>query len=735
MRRARPLVSALCIAAVRVIPTVSILASCFLIGPAGAQCIDYRDYIHTMGIVSTTDDHLDVALLGHYAFLAGMHGMFTVIDVQDPENPQLVTSIPIAGRGNGVAVSRATAYVAEGGASASSCLQVIDVRNPRDPRIMGTVDLPDYGNDVFVSGRRAYVANNDFFTVVDVADPREPRIVGLLDIPGTAAAVDLAGSYAYVAAKDATYPFTECGLYAIDVIDPESPQLVGYLHTANAYDVTVSGAYAYLGCGASFVVVDITDPRNLQLVSQTEVRADAVAVSGQRAYLADTIAPLQVVDISDPLNPRLLATAGDWGFGVAVAENHAFLAMSHAFQVIDVENPQEAPIISAVQLPGVAMGVALTPTHAYIADAFSLEVVDVRDIKNPERVGSLTMGLHHARAVATAGRSAFVGRDDEVAMIDISDPKYPQYVSGEWIPEGVGEVTVASPYVYAAAGEAGLVILEFTASSLRIVGAVSTPGEAIDVAVHGDYAYVADYTAGMQVIDVSLPSSPRIVASVATGTARGVAVLDPYVYVAGDGLNVIDVADPEDPQIVGYAPIASGDVALSGTIAYVADPGGSYYRDGGVQVVDITDPKHPMPFAFSTVPIGNTAGVTVAGPLLFVAAGVGGLRVLHGQCGSAAAVGGNGRADVGFDSRSSAGPNVICGETPIRLETAGSGPLRICVLDPAGRVVRLLSEGSGAREITWDGRDEDGHQVASGPYFIRVCGPDESTTRRVLVLR
>ena len=50
------------------------------------------------------------------------------------------------------------------------------------------------------------------------------------------------------------------------------------------------------------------------------------------------------------------------------------------------------------------------------------------------------------------------------------------------------------------------------------------------------------------------------------------------------------------------------------------------------------------------------------------------------------------------------------------------------ILDLGGRRVRsIVSEGTaGAREIVWDGRDENGRPVAAGVYLARLHGAADS---------
>lgn len=52
------------------------------------------------------------------------------------------------------------------------------------------------------------------------------------------------------------------------------------------------------------------------------------------------------------------------------------------------------------------------------------------------------------------------------------------------------------------------IILSTAASALITVGALDTPGEAMDAEVVGGLAYVADDVSGRRIVDVSNPAAP-----------------------------------------------------------------------------------------------------------------------------------------------------------------------------------------------------------------------------------
>jgi hypothetical protein len=122
-------------------------------GSARAQCIDYGDYIHWAGSVATGPAY-GVTVSGTHAYVAGYFGL-QVIDISNPQSPQIVGSVDTPGSANGVAVAGTYAYVADWYPG----LQVIDISNPESPQIVGSVDTPSAAIGVTVSGTLAYVTD------------------------------------------------------------------------------------------------------------------------------------------------------------------------------------------------------------------------------------------------------------------------------------------------------------------------------------------------------------------------------------------------------------------------------------------------------------------------------------------------------------------------------------------------------------------------------------------------
>jgi hypothetical protein len=82
-------------------------------------------------------------------------------------------------------------------------------------------------------------------------------------------------------------------------------------------------------------------------------------------------------------------------------------------------------------------------------------------------------------------------------------------------------------------------------------------------------------------------------------------------------------------------------------------------------------------------------------------------------------------------------PNPFNPVTNISFTLPEAAEVRIDVLDVSGRLVRTLEAGelpAGRRTVSWDGRDNEGHQVATGVYLARLrAGEFEATSKMVLV--
>ena len=94
--------------------------------------------------------------------------------------------------------------------------------------------------------------------------------------------------------------------------------------------------------------------------------------------------------------------------------------------------------------------------------------------------------------------------------------------------------------------------------------------------------------------------------------------------------------------------------------------------------------------------------------------------------------------EVAVDFLASPMPNPFRGRATVRFGLAREGDVQLELFDVSGRSVRTLASGKhapGTHVSVWDGRDQQGHDVKAGVYFVRLQLPGRTFHSRVVSLR
>jgi hypothetical protein len=438
-----------------------------------------------------------------------------------------------------------------------------------------------------------------------------PIALSSIPISGYANNVDVNGNFAYVAAGAA-------GLQVVDVSDPRNPQIVGAMDTTgNANDVRIVGNLVYIADGsAGLQIIDISTPTAPVIVGAVDTPGEAqdVAVSGVRAYVADGDFGLQIVDMSNPAAPHILGTVDTPGIarGVAVSGNLALVADDAppggvaAVRVIGVTNAQ---IVGSLDLPeGEAKDLAVRGALVYVA-AFNggFQVVDISVPSRPRLIGGIPSGSGFLpRDVELSNQFALTPDDffaGAVAITDISASTSPLFRArldlssgGQFYGTGIA---TDSRFVYMA-GDVDI----FSADN----GSTGNSGLLI-----GQYLAFPDDTAGV-------PPMVKITSPAAGETVVEGAPL-PITVDASDDVAIVAVEFLVNGQMVvtgtreGSFIVPSGVTSLT-LSARAIDPGGNVGTAADVVVNVIPDTEPPTvsitsPISGETAPAGTTLPIVV----------------------------------------------------------------------------------------------------------------------------
>ena len=294
----------------------------------------------------------------------------------------------------------------------------------------------------------------------------------------------------------------------------------------------------------------------------TPGNAQAIAIDGGTAYVADGASGIHIIDVNQPTSPRIIKTV-------------------RGFQD--------------------ARGVHLAHGNLYALDTARGLLVyrqqDLQNIQNP----------HPKRTYKTVGTPLNVSTNDE-GIVFLSDNAVGLYIL---TPDPLGGFTVTSTfplymldfeigdrYAHVASGNLEILNVSNTLDPTSIAK-INTPGMTSSVTHHQGLIYLTDKHAGLHIVDAANPLKPHLIASHPTiGNAEDLALWIPentgtkYALIADGmgGIQTFDVSNPYLPQWINHYDargIAYGiDIENSENESKIAVANGI----GGLKIIELTDP-------------------------------------------------------------------------------------------------------------------------------------------------
>ena len=353
-------------------------------------------------------------------------------------------------------------------------------------------------------------------------------------------------------------------------------------------DVAVRDGYAYCVMPYGLMVLDISDASMPHRVSRQRLPGSGrgIDLSGDFAFVADSLAGLQIIDVSHPAVPLWVGEYDTPGAAeaVCVESGLAFVADGNSgLHVIDVTSPSSPEVVASLSPPfhglGYFIDLDIVGDRLYVIDYefHDLHVCDISDPINPEWMGTSNIEFRPVD-LSVADTIAYVATDGRA--FDIVD------VSDDW-----------APYR----------LFQF-----------GTLNKAWAVDVVDDLAYLATEDRILRVLDVSDPSAPDSIGAMIVGTAlRSVAVVDGLLYGAGDygDFHIVDVDPPTALAVVGileFAEYSVTDLELSPghAHAHVLTPTGLFTLDTAESTLDEIGYFGP---------VSGAHGLTTDGPFVYIA--------------------------------------------------------------------------------------------------------------------
>lgn len=269
--------------------------------------------------------------------------------------------------------------------------------------------------------------------------------------------------------------------------------------------------------------------------------------------------------------------------------------------------------------------------YAILGSGGGAYILDITNPGSPIKVGQL-MTPGRISGFFIQNNYLYVLDGAGLRIFDISNPQSPFEISG--LLTSASCIFVNSNYAYLGDGDTLAIVEVLDPHHPSIVTEFWTGGFINDLFVLDSFAYITNSDSGFQIINVANPVSPQLVGSllIEDNYFEWLDVSFPYAYATGIDdyygllfLRVIDISNPSQPTEVGRQDFNPdyyeylNDVVVSNNLAFVA-------TDIDLQIIDISQPSSPNL-------IGNWVGYTGKAALndscIFFAAGTLGLRIVN----------------------------------------------------------------------------------------------------------
>ncbi len=463
------------------------------------------------GYGSQSMDKVEVA--DGFAYVIGGGRLLWILDVSDPASPVTITVYINDYYPLGLVIVDTILYLADhditfpAGRSAFSIFNVADRTNPQ---LVSRWPLYEAVYDVWVHDKTAYVANCwQGVQIFDISDPTDLDSIGRYVNPGWAVRVVGNDSLLYVVDIDNGGGLKSSGserelsmgdFQIVDVRDRTDPQLAGY------YDVPphIEGILAH--DGYVYAIYDDETPESGILVGKINGSGlDSIGTYqtmgypysgifvGDTLYLAAGSEGLEVIDVSDPANLHCVRNySASRGVDVAVRGDFAYLASGNSgLLVFDITRPDDIPVATISTL-GNAGAVRLYDDFMYVSDGSAgVKIFEISNPVSPEYAGEIANGSVYDMEIS--GSKLYVEFNADYFIYELSfDPRNPSFLGQFNDIGGWHDVVFEGDYAIVASWQYGTAIFNISdPENVYQVFGVYMPWQPETVAADGDYIYVA----------------------------------------------------------------------------------------------------------------------------------------------------------------------------------------------------------------------------------------------------
>ena len=273
----------------------------------------------------------DLVKRDHYLYMAQGEGGLLVVDVADPENPQIVsiTTDNVRGYSTKIEVKDSVAYLAAG----SFGVTVINILDPNEPfTTVWNLNMKPAKNIHIMGDDLVTAVSEQGVNIASISIPTQPEVRAGLSTTGYAMDVANTNDTAYMLVATG-----EMGLAMYDISDFQQgygvyPN-VGWCDTpgyAEDVELVDEKSLAYVACGtAGLQIINYADTNNVHIVGSYDASgyAKELVVKNNFVYMTTELSGVQIFDVADETNPMLMGVVDtEFALGIDVDDAYIYVA-------------------------------------------------------------------------------------------------------------------------------------------------------------------------------------------------------------------------------------------------------------------------------------------------------------------------------------------------------------------------------------------------------------------------
>jgi hypothetical protein len=679
---------------------------------------------HKIGHYPAEYISVDGELIGDNLYLLELDIM-SILDVSNPENPELISTTTMYSQAQDIVVQDDIAYIGGGGR-----IDIFDVSNPENPIHLSMIPVTYWCVSLSVKNDMLYAAcGQGGLYFVDVSNPQSPIIEAHYEEFWRSILIDVVWPAAYV-------QYFECGLHIFNIEDINNITQVGELPSYTDYFI-INEEQLYINAEQNFInIFDISNPLEPVQLSSLEGVGRPLSVEENILYTRGT--GIDVFQINDDFELSPLGMYDSWSNieGFMVSDRIAFdVTTWEGMQIIDLSDPLEEKCIGSCELPIIPDDMDHFENAVYFGFDYNemAGIVDVSDLEDPiylpfpnaeEQLESFTLW-----------NDVLFAKDwFNIYSYDLSNPLEPELLNTfESIPGGDILLTMED------------ILIDFDYSEIKFYSIVS-PFEISEISGYSDiglktaeeakdgFVYYAISQQGIKIINLTDPENPELVEFYSIdGFVGGMKINDNILYVSAEsGVILLDITNPASIMfITSIQPHEDSEftapVIIDGNDLIIADASWNE-----LFIYDISNPTVP-------VLVNNYRGCRRIIKMILVDD-----YLLTGNSRSGFAV-------MSLDGLLESEENEInpCGSylynypNPFNPTTTisfnftaeNAKDTELVIYNIKGQKIKQFSIFNNQSSIVWDGTDENNQLVSSGIYFYKLDAGEFSQTRKMILLK